>query len=269
MTCMCGDSECPSCGLAQGTLTPDWTNSSLDMVLILDTETTGFDPKEHGCIEVAAVMFSIEHSCVIETYASLIDTTHVNEAELINHIPEVAYREFGDTGSNVWGRIDTMAAECDAVLAHNSDFDFQWVPEGTDRDWNLRSIPWIDTCNGVNWPKQSRQAGSLINLAFEHGIGIVDPHRALADCMILCRLLQRCAELGHDVRDILRRGLRPSAYFEAKDLSYDRREEAKGAGFKWREIEGRRKNNWVRKMAVEDTVCLSFDVIQIDETRLK
>jgi hypothetical protein len=87
--------------------------------------------------------------------------------------------------------------------------------------------------------------------------------------------MRRCAELGHDVREILRRGLRPMAMYEAvgdaegrRDLPYDRRQEAKDAGFKWKEIQGRSKNSWVRKMAIEDTKELSFFVCQIDPRRV-
>jgi len=249
-------------------------SNPLNMVLVLDTETTGFDPEENDCIEVAGVMYSVEHACVIESYASLIAVDGPNDAEPVNHISEPSYKQWGATPEGVWERVALMAEECDAILAHNADFDRQWVPghgkgaEHLGPIMPLHTLPWIDTCNGVRWPKQSRDAGSLINLAFEHGLGIVDPHRALSDCLLIGRLLQRCAELGHDVRSLLRRGLRPMATFEAR-LPYDRRQEAKDAGFKWKEIEGRSKNSWVRKLAVEDATELGFEVLEIDPRRVK
>ena len=83
-------------------------------------------------------------------------------------------------------------------------------------------------------------------------------HRALADCLILARLFERVVELGHDVREMLRRGLEPKATYQAM-VSYGDRELAKTAGFTW---DGEAKR-WTRRLAAEDVKGLPFRVVQI------
>jgi len=124
------------------------------------------------------------------------------------------------------------------------------------------SIPWIDTCGAVDWPMQSKPNTNLISLALDHGLGVVDPHRALSDCMLIARLITRCNDLrhqtGHDVQAILARGLRPRATYEAL-VPFERKDEAYDAGFHWDRV----KRQWLRKMAREDTPLLPFRVREV------
>jgi len=217
-------------------------------VTILDTETTGLSPTEDKCIEVAVVHYSLEHASVIKSFAGLIAIEGENEAERVNHIPTGLLHDSGSQAECAWQAAATVAQGSEAVLAHNSDFDHAWVPEGS----ALLDLPWIDTL-ALDWPMQSKPGSALITLALEHGLGVVDPHRALSDCILLARMLTRCHELGHDLNALLAPGLRPRSLFQAM-VSYDDRELAKMAGFKW---EGDRKR-WVRKMPAEDAAKLPF-----------
>ena len=227
----------------------------MDFVLIVDTETTGVDHHKDRCIEVAAVQYSLAHRCVVQCFSQLINAGP-NDAESINHIPSGAL-EWGDPADQVWQRVERMAHECDAILAHNASFDRRWVPAHVTGD-----IPWICTYHGIEWPI-SGDARNLIAIALAHGLGVVDPHRALSDCMLIARLLHRCAELGHDVAEMLSQGLRPQAHFQAL-VTFDGKEAAKAKGFQW-DAKGRR---WVRAMAIEDATRekLGFDVRRCAET---
>lgn len=227
----------------------------MKFVLILDTETTGVDPKTDRAIEVAAVQYSLEHACVMESYASLI-CAEENPAEAINHIPGKALPFAMDDG-DVWRRVRDMASRCDAIVAHNAAFDRRFVPE------SLRDcVPWICTLSGFDWPRAGDDR-KLISIALAHGLGVVDPHRALADCYLIARLLTRCAELGTDIGAMLERGLRPQATFQAL-VSFENKDLAKAKGFQW-DPKGRR---WVREMAIEDAVpeVLGFEVRRIAAT---
>ena len=226
----------------------------MDFVAILDTETSALTPEEGECIEVALVRYSVKHACVVDSFSRVMQSGE-NAAERINHIPASLLKQYGYAHDTIWRWLDAACAPCEAVLAHNADFDRQWVPES-----NLLRKPWIDPCRMVDWPKQSKPGSSLINLALEHGLGVVDPHRALSDCLMLARLMTRCAELGHDLEAILARGLRPAAMFEAL-VPIQRKDEAKDLGFGWMNAGYERK--WTRKMAIEDTKSLPFDVRQL------
>lgn len=224
----------------------------MNIITIVDTETQGVDPKIDRAIEVAAVKYSIEHACVIESFACLIEADS-NAAESINHIP-TGVLKYGYSANGTWARLEEIAVGSDAILAHNAAFDRRFIPETV-----LNSIPWICTLNGITWPKTG-DARNLVAIALAHGLGVVDPHRALADCMLLARLLTRCAELGTDVSAMLQRGLRPTAHYQAI-VSYEQREAAKAKGFQW-DASTRR---WCRTMAIEDAVpeVLGFEVRRI------
>ena len=225
----------------------------MDLVCVLDTETTGLDPAQGAkCIEVGCIVYSIRYASIVEMFSGLI-LCKTNEAERVNRIPVGMLAAHGMEADYVWGEVGTRAGNCEAALAHNADFDHQWVP-----DTFPTKVPWIDTCRGVTWPMESRPGSNLVSLCLDHGIGVIDPHRAISDCLMLCRLMARVAEQGHDVSTILARGLRPTAIFEAK-VAYEDRGVAKEAGFNWEKD----KKRWTRKMAIEDASSLNFRVVRL------
>lgn len=227
----------------------------MDLVGIVDTETTGLDPAEHKCIEVAVVRYSLKHAAMVDAHTWLIEASG-NPAEPVNHIPTPVLHDHGYAAVCAWEGVHELLTDSCAILAHHADFDRQWFPD----DMPAVKAPWIDTCNGIAWPKQSKPGSSLINLALDHGLGVVDPHRALNDCLLIARLLTRCHELGHDLHELLAPGLRPSAVFQAI-VSYADRDKAKQAGFH-READ---KRVWTRRMAIEDADKLPFEVRRIGE----
>lgn len=229
----------------------------MDIIAILDTETTGVDPKQDDCIEVAVVMYSLRHKAIVSSCSWLIapkdEDGWTNAAEHVNHIPTALVLDEGYSPDVAWREVSKAVEHCDAILAHNADFDRQFVPS-----WFPPDIPWIDTCFGVDWPMQTKPGSNLISLALEHGIAVVDPHRALSDCMLLARLLTRCEELGHNVDTILARGLRPTAMFQAI-VTFDNKDKAKEVGFHWEASTKR----WLRKMAIEDAAKLPFQISEV------
>lgn len=228
----------------------------MNIVSILDVETTGLDPKTDVVIEVAIVRYSLLNCAVIDSFASVLKTDHPNGAESVNHIPSGLLWQSTMEADETWTMINRMAGVSGAVLAHNADFDRQWIPKSCS---TTLERPWIDTCNGVKWPHESKPGASLISLALDHGLAVVDPHRALSDCLLLARLLTRVAE-QHNIVELLARGLRPQATFQAL-VSYDDKDKAKEAGFHWDAPTKR----WLRRMALEDAAQLSFKTRQIEE----
>ena len=226
----------------------------IENVVVIDTETTGLDPAEPDsvCIEVACVRYSIEYSSIIDVFSSIIEYKH-NAAEHINKIPNEILK-FGGTSDYVWGEVQDIASMTDATLAHYADFDKMWVPKDMMPNFPI----WIDTCNDVDWPQSKNRGASLISICLEHGVAVVDPHRALNDCLLLCRLMTRVSELGWDLERNLLRSLRPSAMFSA-EVSFDNNHLAKNLKFKWNP----EKKLWLKKMFLEETVDLPFKVRKI------
>lgn len=223
----------------------------MERVLIIDTETTGLDPKVDAVIEVAVVLYSIEHATTMTSYASVLRADG-NAAEAINRIPPAALADAPEPAI-VWARVAALAAQADAIVAHNAEFDRAFVPSA------LPTVkPWICSKHDIVWPKQTKPAPSLVALALEHDLGVAVAHRAMADCDLIARLFTRARELGADLRAMLARALRPKADFVAL-VSYDDREKAKAAGFRWEAA----TKSWLRRMAIEDAQALPFKVRQV------
>ena len=222
-------------------------------VLLLDTETTGTDERA-VCIEVAAVLYSVQYASVVAAYSSLI-RADANPAEAVNRISPELVRT-GSAAANVWNDVANLAGEAEAIVAHGVEFDRRFVPVDVYAD-HRSSIPWICSMEDLAWPRASSSRG-LVAVALAHDVGVESAHRALADVMLLARLLTRVRDMGVDLESFLARGLRPKARFAVADRRFDpaRNEVAHAHGFRWKAEE----RAWIRTMAIEDAGSLPFEV---------
>lgn len=169
-------------------------------ILILDTETTGTDPTTDRVVEVGAVLWSVEHATRRYAYSALCHAP-ANPARHINGIPEAAVVA-GPDAASVWARLDAWVGAVDAIVAHSASFDRSFTPAGWDQ-----GKPWICSMADVEWPHSRKR--KLVDIALDHGLGVARAHRALTDCELVERLLERCHEMGFDVADMLMQAARP------------------------------------------------------------
>jgi DNA polymerase III subunit epsilon len=224
--------------------------------LIVDTETTDLDPAAGRVIEVGAILYSIENRSTLASFATLL-AGETNEAERINRIPPAALREVGEIRANLSAAGDVLKSmrRCaDVIVCHNVEFDQQWFRN----EW--RELPWVCTAFDFDWPAASREAGSLIHLALEHGVGVSAAHRALTDCNLIAALFDRMPLYGRDLQQMFARAMRPKAIFQSLQ-PFDQNETAKAAGFKW---DGSSKR-WTRRLAIEDAAALPFKTLKLQE----
>lgn len=230
-----------------------------DQVLILDTETTDLDVNTGQVIEVGAILYSVKHQTPIKQYSALLPAQK-NPAEHINRIKPKSLMEITKEQAveDVW-ILTEMAKRSQLVVAHNAEFDQKWfgysnsgmIALPTLLDSNNEPLRWVCTCTDFNWPRQIRPGQSLIELALAHDIGVFGNHRALTDCQLIAALFNKM----EDLKAMFEIALRPKAWFQAL-VTYDNRELAKKAGFKW----VAQRKSWEGKIAVEDIKHLPFSV---------
>ena len=226
----------------------------ISRALIIDTETNGLGDTAQ-VIEVGAILYSIENQCVLQELATLLPAL-VNEAEPINRIKAGALTEIEEPRSVSFALelLFAMSKAADVYVAHNAEFDSKKMI-GDSRFLPLASLPWLCTMADFKWPLATREQGSLINIALDHGVGVASAHRALTDCRLIAALFDRM----DDLQSMFRVAMRPKGLFQAL-VSYEDRELAKQAGFRWYPESKR----WMRSMAVVDAQALPFRVSQIE-----
>lgn len=222
--------------------------------LIIDTETNGLDDTAQ-VIEVGAILYSVENRCTLQEVSTLLPALK-NEAEPINRIKTAALDEILLTRSVSFAQelLFAMSKSADVFVAHNAEFDSKKMLGDT--RFPLASLPWLCTMSDFKWPLATREQGSLISLALDHGIGVASAHRALTDCRLIAALFDRMT----DLQAMFAVAMRPKALFQAL-VPFERKDEAKAAGFKWNGID----RTWTRQMAIEDATALGFPVRRVQQ----
>ena len=223
----------------------------IQTVLIIDTETTGLDPATDAIVEIAGVLYSLEHRTTIAQMSTLLDFGKGNAAEETNRIPPKALLHLS-AEKEIPASLRHMATHADVFAAHRADFDRSFVAAA---DSHLaESLPWVDTKFDVEWPR-SKHGDGLVHVALAHGVPVVSAHRALTDCMLLAALFERVQRAGKDLETMLKRALRPKARIVA-EVPRERNDELKAAGFRWDPD----RRQWWRTTFVDDVGSFAFPV---------
>ena len=237
---------------------------TLARLLLLDTETTGIAHSTDCPLEVAWGVYSIPDAALLSVRSCLVDAATYRADAAVPDSPE-AEAVHGITrrmwiGGEAWAYVESMvrheAMGCDAIAAHNASFDRGWF-----RDEAILGMPWIDTCDAVTWPWETRSRSlEALHLA---ALGYVTAgHRAIVDVLTLGRLLTAAAKVT-DLRALLAPALRPRALYAVADTSFsaERNALAKAAGFRWTpEV-----REWRATIADEDAEKLAFTVRRVEE----
>jgi DNA polymerase-3 subunit epsilon len=227
------------------------TTEQMLTALLLDTETTGLDPKVDHVIEAAAVTYSLQHACVLHAFSAIVRVEQSADVEKINRIPSSAAMMYGADWPWVMERLKGYATNVDVVVAHNKEFDYGFVGD-------LCGKPWVCSAYDLDWPGL-RKDSTLVGLAIENGVPVSDAHRALSDCLTMARLLTRVAEKVN-LSEFFEEGLRPKPTYIAL-APFSEKDTVKAHGFRWNPD----RKQWRRRMKPEDAAQLPFAVRQMEE----
>lgn len=214
-------------------------------ILVLDVETSGLSPETDNVVEVAAVRWSPQYGVIqcVSTPKPVIE----NPAASVNGIsPEMTQRINQDDLDCALDMIDQMASRCDWVTSYNEDFDRPWFEQG--KVGTLFKGRWFDAME-LKYPRAG-QKRDLVNMCVAHEIGVVSAHRALDDCLMLCRLMG-CVE---DLETQVERAARPRVLVKAC-IRFEENDLARDAGFRFNQLVPKA---WARKMPLEDAEELPF-----------
>jgi DNA polymerase-3 subunit epsilon len=238
--------------------------TTLRNLLIVDAETTGLDFEENAPIEFGAILFDVDHRSITHQFSALLPSVVPNDAEALNGIPDsllntTAVRMgWGLTSLRYLQHLHNCA---DAILAHNAEFDRQWLlpvlssnQGGLAGNW--RQKPWICTLRDFRWKVPSlRSTPSVVDLALAHGVPVWQTHRALTDCAYLAEVLAS----RQDLPELLLDAQKPQTLYAAV-VTYEQREMAKAAGFQW---QAHQQRTWTRYLREDEVGALPFKVVAV------
>lgn len=211
--------------------------------LIVDTETTGFE-SEDEVIEIAAVVYDLNHKAMTSAWSTTLQTERPNGAFEVNGIPD----GIGLTQrSSAATHLSRLAMSCSVIVAHNAEFDRGWLPE-------IASCEWVCSFHDMVWPVRP---GKLVEMALAMGLGVASAHRALDDCLTLVRMMDRLGET-RDLREwmdeCLVRAREPKLRVVA-NVPFAQREMPKAAGFRW----DAQAKQWWKQMRASELAAATFE----------
>lgn len=199
-------------------------------ILGLDLETTGLSTSDDQIIEIGAVLWDWERNLPVEILSQLVQIDGEVPSE-ITELTGISNEDLSNHGQSlevVLKELKRMAKFSSYLVAHNgTQFDQIFL----EREWSLQSelrieLPWLDTSHDLPFPAKIGTR-KLSYLAAEHGFLNPFSHRAVFDVLTMLKVL---AQYRHE--DVLKLQSSPLRRVVAQ-VSYEGREQAKGAGFRW------------------------------------
>jgi DNA polymerase-3 subunit epsilon len=213
---------------------------SLDLILITDTETTGFRHSDL-VVEVAMILYSLVHAAPVTTFSTLIpvktpppSSIGGMTAEEVHGIPQsLLDLSTALENSPASAVLHDLMDRAGAVLAHSATFDKRMLKQAGTIDKGLvDEKKWVCTLANIHWPNKYGSK-SLVSIALAHGVPVISAHRALTDCDTIARLLTKVHELGYDLVELVEQAMEPHITVKAMVSKADK-DQAQSRGFYFR-----------------------------------
>lgn len=228
------------------------------LILGLDFETMGLDPKIHKVSEVGAVLWDTDLHRGIHSMGYLVrlspDTPFEDEALKVTGLTIDILAKYGKDSERALKQLLNMYEQADLICAHNGkECDRGFLRAWMEAHGLLEVFPeekfWIDTQYDIDYPKKwNRQ---LTCLAAYHGFVNPFPHQALMDVYTMFRILDQ-----YDINQVLDYAKQPTVTLQAL-VSFDDKEKAKALGY-WAQYENGKFRMWMKtakESKVQDEVA--------------
>lgn len=221
------------------------------IVLGVDLETTGLDPINDKIIEIGAVLWDTEQNKPLKLISELIQS-EVTVSEEITRITGITNEDLQKHAiplAEGMKRLKELVDVSQYFVGHNGrEFDKLFLDKACADVGISCDLPWIDTLQDIPYP-ETISSRKLTHLCAEHGFLNPFSHRAVFDVLSMLEVLSK-----YDFTEVEKYQQSPEMKLVAK-VSYDDREKAKRAGFRW-DPQGK---TWYKKVKECQLPQLNFD----------
>ena len=207
------------------------------LVLGIDLETSGLDPKVDRIIEVGAVLWDWEKRVPMQMISELVDPCmsvgiddFCIDPEIEEHtgISDEMLDSFGADEKDVLFMVEQMAERADYRMGHFcNDFDALFLHEAYARTPVIEAqLPWLDTAIDIKYPAKIKTR-NLRHLASEHGFLNPFSHRAVFDVLTMFTVAS-----NYSIEEIIARSKEPTVYVQAL-VEFKNNQLAKDRAYRW------------------------------------
>ena len=200
------------------------------LLLGLDFETTGLEPKTHHIIEVGVVTWDTDTQTPLRLLSFYVKApTWVAEAEKIHGIKQETVEKYGVAPAAAFARLSKELDGCEYIVAHNGNiFDKLFAEEECRRQGiKFWPQPWLDTTIDIEYPPHITASRKLVHLAAEHGFLNPFAHRAVFDVLTMFKVLS-C----YDINEVVRYSKVPWVTLQAL-VGFNNNKLAKDRSYRW------------------------------------
>jgi DNA polymerase-3 subunit epsilon len=203
------------------------------VVVVVDTETTGTDPRVDKVLELA--MLRVEY-CTASGAPCRIVATYSGLEDPGSPIPPESTAIHGITDEMVRGRaldearVAELLAGNPLVIAHNAAFDRPFLEA---RLPAFAQVPWACSHVQVPWSEEGFPGSKLEYLAYAQGF-FYDAHRSEIDCRALLEVLRRPLPSGRTgLARLVEAAQVPGLTLWATGSPFESKDALKARGYRW------------------------------------
>jgi DNA polymerase III subunit epsilon len=226
-------------------------NEEVLVGIILDTETTGFDPEHDSVIEIAVLPFTFSRDGRLFSVGKPFQALQEPPAPLDPEISKVTGLKDEDLVGHC---IDIAALEAAIepavlIIAHHAAFDRPFVER---LSTVFQEKAWACSMNDIAWKEEGVTSLKLEWIALTFGL-FFKAHRALQDCQAVLELLSLPLPVsgGTGFANLLEAARRPTKRIWAVNAHYGRKDALKRRGYRWSGGEDGRLKAWHQDVTEE------------------